>query len=456
MTQAQRERLRERVARAAKVVPTRPRRRRREPAAASSSATSTRRSTCSTRRATPTTLRDARSPRAGPHALVTGPAGDPARPRPGALVATSGAARRSRCPSRCSSSSRCFGLSLGRRDPVRVRRVHDRRDARASSTRSRTRSRWSRYVTNLVELIGLGLAIDYSLLVVHRFREELGAARVVGRRGRRGRWRPPAAPSSSPGSPSAIGPRAAALRAGAVRPLDRRRRAADPARLDRGGADAAAGAPALAPRRAAPAAARARDVDRGFWARLARSIMRRPRACTRRRHGAPARRWRRPRSGCELTPGSFSAIPSATESMRGFALLRDARRARRVTPIARRRRRGRARRRARRRARARPSTARRRRLPRPRGAASSRAGGAPPYVDPTGRYARVVVVGRHEYGARRRAAVRAPACARELVPRARFPEGARVYAGGAPPQGVDFLDRSYGAFPWLVARRARS
>ena len=29
------------------------------------------------------------------------------------------------------------------------------------------------YVTNLVELIGLALAIDYSLLIVHRFREEL-------------------------------------------------------------------------------------------------------------------------------------------------------------------------------------------------------------------------------------------------------------------------------------------
>src|SRR4029077_6849537 len=29
------------------------------------------------------------------------------------------------------------------------------------------------YVTNLVELIGLALAIDYSLLVVYRFREEL-------------------------------------------------------------------------------------------------------------------------------------------------------------------------------------------------------------------------------------------------------------------------------------------
>src|SRR5438445_360068 len=35
------------------------------------------------------------------------------------------------------------------------------------------------YVTNLVELIGLALAIDYSLLVVYRFREELERADAV-------------------------------------------------------------------------------------------------------------------------------------------------------------------------------------------------------------------------------------------------------------------------------------
>ena len=40
------------------------------------------------------------------------------------------------------------------------------------------------YVTNLVFLIGLGIAIDYSLLIVYRFREELGA-RARGRGGGR-------------------------------------------------------------------------------------------------------------------------------------------------------------------------------------------------------------------------------------------------------------------------------
>ena len=34
-------------------------------------------------------------------------------------------------------------------------------------------------VTNLVELIGLGLAIDYSLLIVYRFREELASRTVA-------------------------------------------------------------------------------------------------------------------------------------------------------------------------------------------------------------------------------------------------------------------------------------
>src|SRR5947209_8249368 len=35
------------------------------------------------------------------------------------------------------------------------------------------------YVTNLVQLIGLGIAVDYSLLIVYRFREELGRAETT-------------------------------------------------------------------------------------------------------------------------------------------------------------------------------------------------------------------------------------------------------------------------------------
>jgi len=36
------------------------------------------------------------------------------------------------------------------------------------------------------------------------------------------------------------------------------------------------------------------------------------------------------------------------------------------------------------------------------------------------------------------------------VPAARLPDSARVVVGGAPPQGVDFLTRTYSWFPWLV------
>jgi RND superfamily putative drug exporter len=71
------------------------------------------------------------------------------------------------------------------------------------------------------------------------------------------------------------------------------------------------------------------------------------------------------------------------------------------------------------------------------------------YVDPSGRYEQIIVAGRHEYGDE-------PAqqfvhrLRNRIIPSAGFPEGVDVLAGGGPPQGVDFLSRSYGAFPWLI------
>jgi uncharacterized membrane protein YdfJ with MMPL/SSD domain len=68
--------------------------------------------------------------------------------------------------------------------------------------------------------------------------------------------------------------------------------------------------------------------------------------------------------------------------------------------------------------------------------------------DPTGRYARIVVATRHDYGTDQ---------AKKLARRFRGTYVAdagfgatRVYAGGGPPAGVDFIDRAYGVFPWLV------
>jgi RND superfamily putative drug exporter len=70
-------------------------------------------------------------------------------------------------------------------------------------------------------------------------------------------------------------------------------------------------------------------------------------------------------------------------------------------------------------------------------------------VDPTGRYLRLQAVGESEYGT--------PAAMDfverfrdEIEPAAGFPAGVQVYAGGGPPSSVDFLDLTYGTFPWLV------
>jgi RND superfamily putative drug exporter len=73
-----------------------------------------------------------------------------------------------------------------------------------------------------------------------------------------------------------------------------------------------------------------------------------------------------------------------------------------------------------------------------------------PFVDPTGRYQRAIVIGRSEYGS-------PPALdfvhrlRERMVPGAGFPSGVHVYAGGGPPGGVDFLHLTYSAFPWLIA-----
>ncbi|MGH3033521.1 MAG: MMPL family transporter [Gaiellaceae bacterium] len=71
------------------------------------------------------------------------------------------------------------------------------------------------------------------------------------------------------------------------------------------------------------------------------------------------------------------------------------------------------------------------------------------FVDTTRQYLQMQVTGKSEYGV--------PAALDfvdrlrdDIVPGAGFPGGVDVYAGGGPPSGVDFLDLTYGTFPWLV------
>jgi RND superfamily putative drug exporter len=74
---------------------------------------------------------------------------------------------------------------------------------------------------------------------------------------------------------------------------------------------------------------------------------------------------------------------------------------------------------------------------------------APPYVDPSGRYLHMQIIGAHEYGSPQ-AMDFVRRFRDSIVPAAGFPIGTDVYAGGGPGSSVDVIDTAYGAFPWLV------
>jgi len=298
------------------------------------------------------------------------------------------------------------------------------------------------YVTNLVVLIGLGLAIDYSLLVVHRYRRELARSgsnedAVVRTMATAGRA------VAFSGLAVAIG-----LSALLFVPVPFIRS------LGVGGLlvplVSLAGVVTLQPVLLAALGRSGMTTNApaavGAWQGLARIVTARP--------------WfvlvvglailvpaAAAATTLEVTPGSISSIPGRSESIRGFDLL-----SRRLgpgivapiqvlvdsgrpggirTPAAR---------------------AAIRRLAETTAAdpevQAAAYGKHKPYVDTSGRYARVVVVGLHDYGApeTRRLVGR---LRDDLIPGARLP-AVTVVAGGAPAQGVDFVRRSYDAFPWVV------
>jgi RND superfamily putative drug exporter len=71
-------------------------------------------------------------------------------------------------------------------------------------------------------------------------------------------------------------------------------------------------------------------------------------------------------------------------------------------------------------------------------------------VNATGQYALVLAASRDAYGSEE-----AQDLARRIrdteIPAARFPAGTTVLVGGGPAAGVDFIDQTYGAFPYLIA-----
>jgi RND superfamily putative drug exporter len=310
------------------------------------------------------------------------------------------------------------------------------------------------YLTNLVSLIGLGIAIDYSLLVVYRFREEL----------RRGSDRETAIVRTMATAGRAVVFSGIAVAIGLALLL------AMPLPFMRGFGVGGLVIPTvsvlaavtllpvllsligrpldgvrLMPRRFLD---RRADHERGFWATLARSIMRRPILYATATAVALLVASAAVLS-LEVGPGSNYGLPKKLESVQGLDILTEAVGAGATAPtnIV---------------------------------IDTGRAGGAADpdltaavdrlqrglladsqvsridfrrdetqFVDPTGRYLNLQVVGKTDYGTSESLDF-VDRLRGDIIPRATFPPDATVLAGGGPPGGRDFLDLTYRWFPWLV------
>jgi uncharacterized membrane protein YdfJ with MMPL/SSD domain len=306
-------------------------------------------------------------------------------------------------------------------------------------------------VENLVTLIGLGIAVDYSLLTIHRFREERLAggdrtSQVVRTMETAGRA------VLFSGSAVAIGLALLVLMpvpvirgygvAGFVVPL-----VSMLATLTLMPAMLYSWAPHLDRVRVLPR----RFVDfgkggeEGFWRALARSIMRRPRLFA---AGAAALlvAVAVPAFSLQVTPGTNEGLPQHLESVQGLNVLSVASGEGSLAPSdivvdA-----------------GTPGSVRR---PKVQAAVGRLVTGlrADPEVakvyagqietDATGRYLHLQAAGVHEYGSQEAQSF-VDRLRGDIIPAAGFPRGVEVLAGGGPAGGVDFLDKTYGAFPWLV------
>jgi len=308
------------------------------------------------------------------------------------------------------------------------------------------------YVPNLVELIGLGIAVDYSLLVVHRFRHELSDEEravedaIAATMATAGRTVVFSGIAVAVGLSAVLVVPVPFVRslgfAGLVVPLVSIVAALtlQPALLSllgRGGMGSV--------RLSRPKADR--ELQRRLWSRLAALVMRRPivvLACSAGVLFAAAT----PALWLELTPGSVVAIPQSIQSARALSMLRDRIGPGVITPIE---------------------------VVLDAGAADKAdapaisaatlrlahellndpevfvvaIGSRAPYVDSSDRYRQMIIVGRHDFGEEATQLLVHQIHSR-FLPGAHFPPGLGVYVGGAPAQGADFLTRVYGTFPWIV------
>lgn len=306
------------------------------------------------------------------------------------------------------------------------------------------------YIPNVVELIGLGLAIDYGLLMVHRHRREMAIApdgaleRTMASAGR-----------TVATSGVVVGVGLAVLLALPV-PFLRSLGVAALAVPVAAVLSALTLQPALlsllGPRRPSPrrfsGLLTSRDPLHGRWARLGRAVVTRPRLFAAGAlllllvAGAGS-------LGLALTPASQTGIPPSLPSARALSLVD-----RTVGPgvasplilVIDTGRPGGVFARSQVAARLRLGT---KILQDPEAFIVAIGPGAD-YRDPSGRYALIDVIPRHGFGD---PATRAFVGRLEsrLIPAAHLPSTDRVDLGGAPGQGADFLNAVYGAFPWIVA-----
>ncbi len=312
----------------------------------------------------------------------------------------------------------------------------------------------STYLQNLVMLIGLGIAIDYSLFIVYRYREERRAgaekedaiARTMATAGRAVVFSGTAVAIGLAvmlamplpfmrgfGVGGLIIPLVSVVCALTLLPvllylivdkLDRVR---------------------LIPRRIAE---RRADDENNMWGRLAHFIMRRPLPVAT-VTTAVLIALALPVFSLEVGPGTNKGIPQDLESVRGLDILSaelgegataptdvivDTHRADGVrTPDV---------------------QAALQRLTAevesdPEVAAVSGADSPASALAANGRYLHMQIVGEHEYGSPQEMHF-VKRFRDQYVPRAGFPPAVDVYAGGGPPSSVDVIDTAYGAFPWLV------
>jgi RND superfamily putative drug exporter len=309
------------------------------------------------------------------------------------------------------------------------------------------------YIPNIVELIGLGLAIDYSLLIVHRFRRELlesegtpvveaivktmqtagrtvilsGASVAIGLATL---LLVPVPFVRSLGAAGLLVPIASVIAALTLQP-------ALLSYLGKGGINPK-GFEGLLTKR---------DLMNGMFAKIARFVIRRPVSVLLSSLAilgilASSLFW------LQVTPSSLTAIPAELESARALSIVEGNIGPGIITPTeivfdlgA-------------------PEKAALKRVVDARISLAERIlkdpevfavaiGEKSPFVDPSGRYMRMFVIGNHDLGAE---------SSQKLVgklrnvyaPQSDFPDGTEIFVGGAPAQGSDLLAKIFASFPWIV------